>query len=85
MSFCVPTRNAMTRDEQENFVHDLIRSIGVDIVNNIRNGKVPEHWDGRQLRQYISDKMVDGCDAGRYMTLSEVREYRKEILTNNPI
>ena len=40
----------MTRAEQKNFVRGLSKSVAENIVSQICEGKIPEDWDGHELR-----------------------------------
>lgn len=59
-------RPQMTRDEQAQFVKDLIRNISHNILHNIRHGETPGHWGGIQLRLYIVECMERGCAGGTF-------------------
>lgn len=44
----------MTKTDQMNFVSDLTRSISSSICAQIKEGKIPESWDGAELRELIA-------------------------------
>lgn len=44
----------MTRREQRRFVRGLIRNVEKDLLENI--DRVPDHWDGHELRRWIADR-----------------------------
>lgn len=73
-------RPQMTRDEQAQFVKDLIRNISHNIQHNIRHGKVPEHWGGVQLRLYIAECMGRGCAGGTFASARDRVEYDNDVL-----
>ena len=77
-----PTKPAMTRNEQEQFVVDMLFAVAKDIVEKFDSGAIPEHWDGVQLRQYITDKVKERCDAGRFMTLRDHSNYINIVYNN---
>ncbi len=77
-----PTKLAMTRTDQAQFVCDVILSVARDIVGKIESGAVPKHWDGVQLRQYITDKVRDRCDAKRFMTPGDYARYIDTVYRN---
>lgn len=78
-----PTEPAMTRNEQEQFVVDMLFAVAKDIVVKFDSGAIPEHWDGVQLRQYITDKVKERCDAGRFMTPKDYSDYLNTVYHMN--
>lgn len=68
----------MNANEQKQFVRELCEAISAQILNDIDAGKIPENWDGRELRQLISDRA-----AWRTMDKKRAREYRNTVLVNN--
>lgn len=70
----------MTKEEQLEFVNQLIVNVHDDIDSVIREGKTPESWDDIELRQYLADKFAD---ATMFMSRSRKREYNNYILVNN--
>ena len=77
-----PTKPAMTRNEQEQFVVDMLFAVAEDIVEKFDSGAFPEHWDGVQLRQYITDKVKERCDAKRFMTPGDYSNYINIVYNN---
>jgi hypothetical protein len=73
----------MTRNEQEQFVVDMLFAVAKDIVVKFDSGAIPEHWDGVQLRQYITDKVKERCDAGRFMTPKDYSDYLNTVYHMN--
>ena len=73
----------MTRNEQEQFVVDMFFAVAKDIVVKFDSGAIPEHWDGVQLRAYITDKVRQRCDAYRFMTSADLLKYNNEMMTFN--
>ena len=78
-----PTKPAMTRDEQHRFVSDLLLEVTLDIIDKIDSGAIPERWGGVQLRQYITDKVRQRCDADRFMTSDDMRKYLNDVIALN--
>ena len=76
-------RPVMTRPEQMKFVCDMTLSVTQEIASKIDSGVIPEHWDGVQLRQYITDKVRQRCDAYRFMTSADLLKYNNEMITFN--
>lgn len=77
-----PTKPAMTRNEQEQFVVDMLFAVARAIVEKFDSNAIPEHWDGVQLRQYTTDKVRDRCDAKRFMTPGDYARYIDTVYRN---
>jgi hypothetical protein len=45
------------KKEQSKFVTDILKSIQDTILSKIAENKIPQNWNGVQLRQYIADKV----------------------------
>ena len=73
-------RPQMTRDEQCQFVKDLVERIAHDIYQNIWDGNVPEYWGGIELRLYIAEAMERGCAGRTFATDKDMKEYRNDVL-----
>jgi len=46
----------MKKKEKISFIRQLTKSVADEIVLKIRNNRIPEKWDGVELRQYLADK-----------------------------
>ncbi len=58
----------MTREEQVEFVKDLITSVETKVLLHIERGEIPIEWDGLELRTYLRDLFIDAAhrvDMGR--------------------
>ena len=73
----------MNRAEQVQFVCDMTLAITREIARKIDSGAIPERWGGVQLRQYITDKVRQRCDADRFMTPGDMMEYLNDVITLN--
>lgn len=78
-----PTKPAMTRNEQITFVCDMTLAVTQEIASKIDSGVIPEHWDGVQLRAYITDKVRQRCAAAQFMTSDDLLKYNNEMVTFN--
>jgi len=47
----------MTKEDQITFTENFLDSIKKDITEKINAGKVPEDWDGFELRELVKDIM----------------------------
>lgn len=70
----------MTRADQFTFVNELVNRVQSELLLNIE--RIPEEWDGHELRQWIADKFQESAytlqrDKPRY------RAYRNEVLVRN--
>ena len=70
----------MTRAEQELFVRNLTSSVADSVTRDIRDGLVPEEWNGHQLRRLLAD--IFDRETTR-MTRSEVRRFNVVCATND--
>jgi len=67
----------MTQNDQIQIVLDLTAAVGKNICQKIRDGKVPESWDGIFLRELFAEK---ASSIIRYkLTTSEKYQYNKDI------
>ena len=70
----------MSRKQQRQFVKELIRNVQADLLSIV--DRVPEEWDGHELRQWIADRFdaasftLDGMKARK-------RAYKNAIITLN--
>lgn len=69
----------MTEQEKVRFINDLCDSIKKDILSNVP--KMPEEWDGHELRQYIADRAK--CAQFAKMAPSRKAKYNNTVLVNN--
>lgn len=73
--------NTMERHEKIEFVNDLMNCYKQLIVYKINSGKIPDTWDGIELRQYIIDTFK-GCKLGE-MSIKRKRDYKNTVFVNN--
>lgn len=45
----------MDKQEQIRFVNELVNGLRASIIGSIESNKVPDNWDGFELRQYVAD------------------------------
>lgn len=70
----------MTRQEQIKFVSALSNLIARRVIDLVKNDKIPEDWDGVELRQYLSDMFAGSTHA---MPTKRKRAYKNALLVNN--
>jgi hypothetical protein len=70
----------MTSDQQKKLVSDLINRVANDIIDRIHLGRIPESWDGAELRQYVSDQFHVECFG---LSGKRRKEYDNDVIVNN--
>jgi hypothetical protein len=73
----------MTNNEQAIFIDQLVHSVKSDLVKLATSGKLPEDWDGTELRWLIADKFADVVIGGAGKASKRKREYKNTCLVNN--
>jgi hypothetical protein len=69
----------MQTSEKIIFIRELIGNVQKDILSQV--GKMPDSWDGIELRRYIADKFEE-ANIKRTMTPQRKREYNNTIIVN---
>lgn len=69
----------MTRDNKEQFINDHIETIKKSIIENLN--KMPENWNGYELREYIAEKFKDQR-IGEWDKKRKL-QYKNDIITLN--
>ena len=72
----------MKRQEQIEFVKELIQRVESQICDKITNGKVPEDWICTHLRLYVVDKFVNQTPI-LLESRSFLKKYNNDILIND--
>ena len=76
----------MTREEQIRFIQDLCTNICGEVVKRVLAGKIPEEWDGQELRCLLADKFEDSASMSIIRREKRGRrksEYRNTCTINN--
>ena len=76
--FAWKRKRNMTKQEQSEFVMDLIDGVKAKILERI--DKVPEDWNGVELRHLIADKFMEET---RPMTRTDKKNYNNAVITLN--
>jgi hypothetical protein len=81
----------MTREQQAEFVSEIIDSVKADLLAKV--GNTPEEWDGHQLRAWIAERFAQNVigyfraelklKAAYDSTRKTLREYQNDVLVNN--
>lgn len=70
----------MTRPEQRQFIGALVAAVLGDLMRDA--GRVPEDWDGIELRQWIADRFQDSAYVlQRPENRRRYRDYKNVIAT----
>jgi hypothetical protein len=70
----------MNSTEQKQFVIELSNNITKKILENINTGKIPEDWDGTELRWLLADKFAD---AATYKNAGRKRKYNNTVINED--
>ena len=76
----------MTKKDKRRFIRELIGSVKKTVLANV--DKMPEEWDGIELRQYISDVFARNSSLCFKSGLTKEdrrreRDYANEVLVRN--
>lgn len=74
----------MTKREQKHIVRTLCESIQSSVLQAIEQRRIPDSWDGIELRQYVAELAMNSR-ATWFQSLKDPRrkEYENTTLVNN--
>lgn len=72
----------MTRQEQTRFVKELTKNVTAEVLGDIISERVPETWNGIELRQLLADRFTRAVIKG-IMTPARKRRYNQEAMAHN--
>ena len=72
--------NVFTRNEQREFIYSLTSRIGAELIQQIEAGKIPEDWNGIELRQLLADKFAESTAT---MDRKRKSQYHNTVIVNN--
>jgi hypothetical protein len=67
----------MTKREQKKFVNELCKHIAKEINKKIDEDKIPDNWDGWELRKYVADS-----SNFFHMSKKRMRDYKNTLIVN---
>ena len=67
----------MEKKDQIRFIKEMSKNITDEIIKNIKNGKIPDNWNGYELRQLLSDLFK--ADPRFKMTGERLKEYKNTV------
>jgi hypothetical protein len=76
----------MTGPEQLAFVRDLSAEIVKRFAEHVDAGKIPENWDGHEIRCWLADRHALSAATTairRNPRQKRARDYRNEVIINN--
>lgn len=76
----------MTKTQQIKLVREISRNIANELVSHIKNDRVPDHWDGHELRLLLAEKHASSgrmSSLAGHGTSTRARDYRNTVLVNN--
>ena len=70
----------MTKKEKRQFINQLVSSIKAKILQDLKDDKIPEDWDGHELRHLLADNFRENA-----LTLAPARfrAYQNAVVVNN--
>lgn len=67
---------------KRDFIHELLHNVKTDIMKQVP--KMPEDWDGIELRWYISEKFAEVVFGGSEdKRKKRYQDYRNHIITHS--
>ena len=75
----------MERNEQKRVIQELGDGIVRDLLEMVFAGKIPEAWDGHELRALFAAKAGDAASIStivRQPRSARAREFRNHVLVN---
>ena len=77
----------MDREEQKELVSALCNDVRDEIQFKITIGKIPENWDGIELRELVADKFAQDTYFGKRWSNTKrgtrYKDYKNTVLINN--
>jgi hypothetical protein len=68
----------MDKKTQKKLVKEIAKYAVDSVIRDIENSKIPEEWDGIELRQIISDRVA----WHKMMENKRMREYKNTVMVN---
>lgn len=69
----------MKRKDQKRFVRELTKNIASEVIDSIRAGRIPENWDGIELREYLARRFADASVTWKEQSLQRRRVFNNHI------
>ncbi len=72
----------MTGKEKIDFVHSLCDNVKIEICSKIDSGRIPDNWDGTELRELLKDNFKKES-IFRDKREKRYQDYKNTVLVNN--
>ncbi len=72
----------MNKIEKKDFVRSICSSIAEEVCDHIELDKVPEAWDGFELREILSDKFKRESVMPDHR-IRRYKDYLNDVIVNN--
>jgi hypothetical protein len=72
----------MSTSEKILFIDDILSAISKHIAEDIERGRVPEEWDGIELRWLVVEKVGQSCNIGKAQNKRR-RAFNNTVIVNN--
>jgi len=73
----------MNKPDQITFVKDLLDSMKTTLIKQIVEGRIPEEWDGIELRWLIADNAKENSARFHNSNKRRGRAYTNAVIVNN--
>lgn len=73
----------MDKQQQIDFVKDLAVNVANNVIRLIDADKVPENWDGVELRWLLADKFQDATLNMQRENKARYKAYKNNVIVNN--
>lgn len=74
----------MSTQEQTVFVTSLCNIIRDQVIDQIVSGKIPEEWDGHELRRLLSQNFQESANMSRNVMIGKrLKDYKNSFIINN--
>lgn len=67
----------MDAETQKKLVKSLCDNLASFVIGQIENGKIPENWDGIELREYLAEQTIIRPISGK-----RKKDYKNTIIVN---
>ena len=70
--------------EKVKFVNDLCNSIRDQVIDQIMVGRIPEEWDGHELRRLLSQNFSEVVRLSRNVMIGKrLKDYTNTVIIKN--
>lgn len=73
----------MNKREKKRFVRELTKAVADDIISKIEAGKVPDEWDGIELRELLADKFKESARTDLLRSRGTFGDYVRTVFNND--